>query len=82
MNLSNTEAHNIDEQEKIAHTMKVFRILCLIIHKPVAGFGALIKDSLLLNNCIQAVTRVKTNWFNNIDSFIAFHFSTKKIQIF
>lgn len=57
--LSSIEAHQHDEQEKVAHLMKVFRILCLMIHRPIAGLGTLIKDSLLLTNSIQAITRVR-----------------------
>jgi hypothetical protein len=39
--------------------MKVFRILCLIIHNQVSGLPALVKDSFLLPNCLQTITKVR-----------------------
>ncbi|CAF1246552.1 unnamed protein product [Adineta steineri] len=56
---SNSEVNSHEEQEKIAHTMKVFRILCLIIHSQVPGLPTLIKDSVLLPNCLHAITKCK-----------------------
>jgi hypothetical protein len=38
--------------------MKVFRVLCLIIHSQVSGLPALIKDNVLLPNCLHAITKV------------------------
>jgi hypothetical protein len=39
--------------------MKVFRILCLIIHNQVSGLPALVKEGVLLPNCLQAITKVR-----------------------
>lgn len=39
--------------------MKVFRILCLIIHSQVSGLPVLIKDNVLLPNCLHAITKVR-----------------------
>jgi hypothetical protein len=39
--------------------MKVFRILCLIIHSQVPGLPTLVKDNVLLPNCLHAITRVR-----------------------
>ncbi|CAF0790315.1 unnamed protein product [Rotaria sordida] len=54
-----SELHSHEEQEKVAHIMKVFRIFCLIIHSQVSGLSTLIKDSLILPNCINAITKCK-----------------------
>lgn len=54
----NNELHSNEEQEKIAHTMKVFRILCLIIHNQVSGLPTIVKDNALLPNCLHAITKV------------------------
>ncbi|UJR35498.1 hypothetical protein I4U23_028252 [Adineta vaga] len=59
ISLGNTDLHSHEEQERIAHTMKVFRILCLIIHSQVPGLALLIKDSVLLTNCLNAITKCK-----------------------
>ena len=56
--MNNSDLHSLEEQEKVAHTMKVFRILCLIIHSQVSGLPALVKDNVLLPNCLQAITKV------------------------
>lgn len=56
--ITHTDINSHEEQEKVAHTMKLFRILCLIIHKQGHGLPSLIKDSLLLTNCLQTITRV------------------------
>jgi hypothetical protein len=55
----NSELYSYEEQEKVAHTMKVFRILCLIIHSQVSGLSALVKDNVLLSNCLHAITKVR-----------------------
>ncbi|CAM4761129.1 unnamed protein product [Rotaria magnacalcarata] len=55
----NSESCSNDEQERVAHTMKVFRMLCLIIHSQVPGLPTLIKDSLVLPNCLNAITKCK-----------------------
>jgi len=57
--ITHTDINSHEEQEKVAHTMKLFRILCLIIHKQGHGLPSLIKDSLLLTNCLQTITRCK-----------------------
>jgi hypothetical protein len=61
-NMANSELHVQEEQDKVAHTMKVFRILCLIIHNQVSGLPALVKDSVLLPNCLQAITKVREKY--------------------
>jgi hypothetical protein len=60
-NMGNNELQSYEEQEKVAHTMKVFRILCLIIHSQVSGLPTLVKDNVLLPNCLQAITKVRKN---------------------
>jgi hypothetical protein len=55
----NSELYLQEEQDKVAHTMKVFRILCLIIHSQVSGLPALIKDNVLLPSCLHAITKVQ-----------------------
>lgn len=59
INMVTGEMQSPEEQEKVAHTMKVFRILCLIIHSQVSGLPALVRDSVLLPNCLQAITKVR-----------------------
>ncbi|CAF0864339.1 unnamed protein product [Adineta ricciae] len=59
INSGNTDVNSHDDQEKIAHIMKVFRILCLIIHSQVPSLPTLIKDSILLTNCLHAITKCK-----------------------
>ena len=56
---THSESHAHEDQERVAHIMKVFRILCVIIHKQAPGLPALIKDSSLIPNCLQAITRVR-----------------------
>jgi hypothetical protein len=56
-----SDLNSKDEQERVAHIMKIFRIFCLIIHKQTPGSPVLTKDSLLLNNCLQAIARVTNN---------------------
>ncbi|CAF3382483.1 unnamed protein product [Rotaria sp. Silwood1] len=54
-----SELHSHEEQEKVAHIMKVFRILCLIIHSQVSCLPTLIKDSQVLPNCLNTITKCK-----------------------
>ncbi|CAF4946680.1 unnamed protein product, partial [Rotaria sp. Silwood1] len=54
-----SELHSHEEQEKVAHIMKVFRILCLIIHSQVSCLPTLIKDSQVLPNCLNTITKSK-----------------------
>lgn len=63
---NNIELQSYEEQEKVAHTMKVFRILCLIIHSQVSGLPAFVKDSVLLPNCLTAITKVRKKKHNQI----------------
>ena len=56
----NNDLNALEEQEKVAHTMKLFRLLSLIIHQQMPGLPVLIKESLLLTNCLQAISRVPT----------------------
>lgn len=58
-NLSNAEPHSTEDKDKVAHAMKVFRILCLIIHNQVSGLPALVKDNVVLPSCLQAITKYK-----------------------
>jgi len=60
VNLSNTELHSTEDKDKVAHAMKVFRILCLIIHNQVSGLPALVKDNVVLPSCLQAITKVQS----------------------
>ncbi|CAF3412449.1 unnamed protein product [Rotaria socialis] len=55
----NSESYSNEEQERVTHIMKVFRMLCLIIHSQVPGLPTLIKDSLVLPNCLNAITKCK-----------------------
>ncbi len=64
--IANSELHSHEEQEKVAHTMKVFRILCLIIHSQVSGLPAFVKDSVLLPNCLTAITKVRKKKYDQI----------------
>ena len=56
--IPNSELYAQEEKEKVAHTMKVFRILCLIIHNQVSGLPTLVKDNVVLPNCLHAITKV------------------------
>ena len=57
-NLTTNDSHSNEERERVAHTMKVFRILCLIIHSQLYGLPSLIKESVLVPNCLQAIAKV------------------------
>lgn len=79
-NMGNNESHSNEEQEKVVHTMKVFRILCLIIHSQVSGLPTPIRECALIPNCLQAITKVdeEPTKYRPLSS----HFSIVMIQIF
>ena len=80
--LANTEQYVQEEQEKVAHTMKVFRILCLIIHNQVPGLPTLVKENAMLPNCLQAIAKVgERHTTIKKEGFFSFDFSIEMIQI-
>lgn len=54
----NSEQYSHEEQERGAQVMKVFRILCLIIHSQVSGLQTTMKDHIILPTCLNAITKV------------------------
>lgn len=79
-NMGTVDLHSNEEQEKAAQTMKVFRILCLVIHSQVSGLPSLIRESTLVPNCFQAIAKVRKEI--SITKRSSLHFSIAKIQIF